>query len=360
MNKTTTTLLTAAGLIFLAGCKTEVMRDRPFKEGPQEDPVVQQPMQRPVEKEAVPVQQAPAPRFKPMSGEFSNEGIEDNTLCRRSTRKASGCTLAKGGVYVVKRGDTLGRIARKYGVSVQALREANNRTAAQDRFLRPGTKLVIPGGKAVKNGKGVKSAAQGRKITGKLNADGTYTIVKGDNIPKIARKFGIRARALQAANNLSDEATTRLQIGQKLVIPTGADAAVSARKSGAKKSLRKSVPAPRQVPTAAPAADDVAVTPPPAEQPAAAPAPAPVPAAGETAPDPAPAADGDTAAVLPPAAAETASAAGTQFVSVTGYKDLAEFAAKHNTTVEELCKLNPRLNPAEPLSVHEMLYVPKK
>lgn len=359
MNKTTTTLLTAAGLIFLAGCKTEVMGDRRYKDVPQEDPVAQQPMQRPVEKESAPAPVQKAPRFKPMNGEFSNEGVEDAAPAKKAKKVAApACIAAKGGVYVVKRGDTLGRIARNHGVSVNALREANNRTAAQDRFLRPGTKLVIPGGKAVKAvkaGKGAKAAAPA-KVTGKLNADGTYTIVKGDNIPKIARKFGIRAKALQAANNLSDEATTRLQIGQKLVIPTGADARYTA---GKKKAAQKPAPkaAPKQAPV--PAADEVApVTPPPAEQPAAAPVAAPE-ATAPAAPAAAPAADGDTAAVLPPAA-DTASAAGTEFVSVAGYKDLAEFAAKNNTTIDELCKLNPRLNPAEPLAVNDMLYVPKK
>lgn len=50
-------------------------------------------------------------------------------------------------------------------------------------------------------------------------ADGTYTVKAGDTIPGIAKKLGIRSRDLQNANNLSDEATRRLQIGQKLVVP---------------------------------------------------------------------------------------------------------------------------------------------
>ena len=36
--KKTTTLLTAAGLLFLAGCKTEVMKDRKYTGTPKDDP----------------------------------------------------------------------------------------------------------------------------------------------------------------------------------------------------------------------------------------------------------------------------------------------------------------------------------
>lgn len=366
MNKTTKTLLMAAGLILLAGCSTEVMGERRFKgDLPKDDleqgqQVVQRPMD-PVQRPVEPVQPAPAPvspRFKPMQGEFAGDGIEDETPRRKKAAPQRSKKVAKGGVYVVKPGDTLGRIARRYGVTVNALRSANNRTAAQDRFLRPGSKLVIPGGSCAKAApKGKAAPRTGKKITGKLNADGTYTIVKGDNIPKIARKFGIRAKALQAANNLSDEATTRLQIGQKLVIPTGPDARYTRKKNVVKKAASKKVqPQQKEV---KPAADDSIVVPP---APAPAPAPAPVPVDSVVpapAPAPAPVADGETANVLPPADTVSVESA-TQFVSVAGYKDLADFAAKHNTTIEVLCKLNPRLNPSEPLAPNDMLYVPKK
>ena len=46
------------------------------------------------------------------------------------------------GTYTVRRGDTLGRIARRYGVSVQALARANN---VRGRALRSGQRLQIPG-----------------------------------------------------------------------------------------------------------------------------------------------------------------------------------------------------------------------
>ena len=360
--KKTTTLLTAAGLLFLAGCKTEVMKDRKYTGIPKDDPAPVQvaPMDPPEKAPVAPIENTPAPApapkgFKPMEGCYANDGIEDDSLRSKKARskKAAVKAAPKGGVYVVKAGDTLGRIAARYGVSVNALRNANNRTAAQDKLLRIGTKLVIPAAGAKGAVKGGAKAAPARKFAGKLNADGTYTMVKGDNIPKVARKFGIRAKALQAANNLTDEETTRLQIGHKLTIPTGA-----AAKAGSKKAVnKKSAPAPKKPAAPAPKKELPAV-----EESTPATPPAPVPAADEAtaALPPAPAAD-EATAVLPPAApAENAAAAETQFVSVAGYKDLAEFASKNNTTIDELCKLNPRLDPNAPLAPNDMLYVPKK
>ena len=376
MNKTTTTLLTAAGLLLLAGCKTEVMKHRRYQgDPPQNDPAMKQSApaaQRPMEQK---FEQGPAPapapdaplsspssRFSPMSGSYSNEGVEDDNLRlaprRKGAKRAAAVSAGSGAsVYIVKPGDTLGRIARRHGVSVDSLRQANNRTAAQDRFLRPGTKLNIPGAKAGSAPKAVKgkNAPRRGKKTPALNADGTYTMVRGDNIPKVARKFGIRAKALQAANNLTDEETTKLQIGHKLIIPAGKDAKVVRKGKAAPKkaAARKPAPAPKKE-----AAEQSAPLPPPPADNGGAdalppPAPAPVSAA---------AADTGTAALPPPAPApvENGAASNTSFVSVAGYKTLEEFAAKNNTTVDEVIKLNPRIDRNAPISTYEMLYVPVK
>ena len=363
MNKTTT-LLVAAGMIFLAGCRTEVMDGRRYKnEPPADDPVESRRQAQPVprqQRNARPLPPPADPGFQPMSGDFSNEGIEEETPRSRPARKAGAsrgavkqnAAVAKGGVYVVKKGDTLGSIARRHGVSVNALRAANKRTAAQDRNLSIGTKLVIPaGGAAVKkqSGKAVKTTGRqtaAPKVTGKLNADGTYTMVKGDSIPRVARKFGIRAKALQAANNLSDEATTKLQIGHKLIIPTAPGAKIGSSKKSVTSAAAKPVKAktvqqpveqnqvqPRQ------SVEQNQVQP---QQPAA------------------PAADGEATTELPPESAVDTAANNTKYVSTSGYASLEEFAQKHKTTVEVLRHINPQLNPAEPLSTHDMLYVPNK
>ena len=66
-----------------------------------------------------------------------------------------------GATHVVRKGDTLGKIARSHHVSVAKIREAN---ALEGTRLSVGTKLVIPGGKSQsKRRKG--SSGKGKRVT---------------------------------------------------------------------------------------------------------------------------------------------------------------------------------------------------
>ena len=78
MTKVTVTLLTAAGLLALAGCKSEVMQDRTYAE-PQNDPssrtaapAARQPMapasDRPARSSQVSPAPAGRPTYQPMTG----------------------------------------------------------------------------------------------------------------------------------------------------------------------------------------------------------------------------------------------------------------------------------------------------
>lgn len=62
-------------------------------------------------------------------------------------------------------------------------------------------------------GKGGAAAAP----TGVLNPDGTYTIAAGDNLSRIATKFGVKVDAIEAENPGID--SRRLRVGQKIRIP---------------------------------------------------------------------------------------------------------------------------------------------
>ena len=61
---------------------------------------------------------------------------------RKATRGAPAVARAGAGSHVVRRGDTLTGLARRYGVSVQALREANDLSVSD--VLKRGTRLRIP------------------------------------------------------------------------------------------------------------------------------------------------------------------------------------------------------------------------
>lgn len=104
------------------------------------------------------------------------------------------------GRYRVQRGDTLGAIGRRYGVSQQALM-AENGLANRNR-IHVGQVLKLP-----RSGTRTAQAATGS----------TYTIRAGDTLDAVARRFGVSRKALVSANNLPN--AHQLKIGQRLVIP---------------------------------------------------------------------------------------------------------------------------------------------
>ena len=102
--------------------------------------------------------------------------------------------------YRVRRGDTLIKIARLFGTSLNALVAVND-IRDTDR-IRKGAVLAIPSGQGSKE--------QGRP--------GSYRVQRGDTLSKIARLFGTSVNALMAANNLRNP--NHVRKGTVLTIPS--------------------------------------------------------------------------------------------------------------------------------------------
>ncbi len=108
--------------------------------------------------------------------------------------------------YRVKAGDSLYRIAKKYHVSADAIRDANG--LAGDA-LKPNQLLVIPAGKPQKKTP-VPVAAK------KNGRDASVHIVKkGETLAGVAEKTGIPASEIRQLNGLK---TSKLKPGQRLVL----------------------------------------------------------------------------------------------------------------------------------------------
>ena len=108
--------------------------------------------------------------------------------------------------HTVKRGDSLYTLARRYGVSIEAVMDANDLT---DEIIIIGRELTIPIGQHIAGG--------GQGVSGELPPEQVYQVRPGDSASVIARKFNTSVPALAEANRLADP--NRLRAGQKLVIP---------------------------------------------------------------------------------------------------------------------------------------------
>jgi LysM repeat protein len=126
-------------------------------------------------------------------------------------------TETAGPEYVVVKGDSLWKIAKKNGVTVKAIEAAN--PGVNPSKLKVGQKLSIPGAT------GAAPATTG--MTGSAPAGGAeiYVVKSGDTLTRIAKRYGITARAIQSENSLS---TTRITVGQKLKIPAKTESAPAA------------------------------------------------------------------------------------------------------------------------------------
>ena len=150
----------------------------------------------------------------------------------------------EGSEYVVVSGDTLGKIAKKNGVTLKALEAANPGVNA--KHLKVKQKLTIPAGGSTPGG--ITASASADTSGADTGTATSYTVKSGDTLHKIAKRFGTSVKAIEAENNLS---TTKIKVGQKLKIPGKAEtAAPEAMPAPAAPAAAPVMPAPPSTPAA--------------------------------------------------------------------------------------------------------------
>ncbi|MGQ0792826.1 MAG: LysM peptidoglycan-binding domain-containing protein [Deltaproteobacteria bacterium] len=106
--------------------------------------------------------------------------------------------------YVVKKGDTLYGLSKKFGVSLDEIKEANR---IQGENLKIGSVIFVP----------ETVAANSLSAPKKSEADKLqYVVIKGDTLYGIASGFRVSAGDIRELNNIKGDG---LRIGQKLLIP---------------------------------------------------------------------------------------------------------------------------------------------
>jgi len=113
---------------------------------------------------------------------------------------------ASASQHVVVKGDSFSTIAKKYGVTARAVSDAN--PGVDSTRLKIGQKLAVP--------PPTLRTATGATGSGANGGDKSYVVKSGDTLFKIAKTYGVSAKALRSANQLR---TDQIKVGQKLVIP---------------------------------------------------------------------------------------------------------------------------------------------
>lgn len=111
------------------------------------------------------------------------------------------------GNYTVKSGDSLSKIARLNGVSLQSLMSINGMTSTS--IIRPGQILILPT---------TSSPVTIPTAPSIVVPDGTntYTVKKGDNLTRIATLYGSSVKEIMEWNNLADAG--KIKVGQLLIV----------------------------------------------------------------------------------------------------------------------------------------------
>ena len=116
--------------------------------------------------------------------------------------------------YVFKKGDSLYKISKKFGVSINELKKRNKLRSSR---IKPGREIVIPEPHASSTTRNSsKPKTVDKAMVSKSEDETQYcTVKKGDTLSAISRKYSIPVSEIRELNDLRP---TKLKPGQKLLI----------------------------------------------------------------------------------------------------------------------------------------------
>ena len=149
------------------------------------------------------------PEVDPVSREavLESQRIASTKLKIIKEVKSDVLSSNKASFYVVQNGDNLNAIAEKNNVSIADLKEWNHLTGTT---VQIGKSLQVSA-----NEEEVKGVVATTKLEPVELKDINYTVVKGDNLSSISRKFGTAIQDLKEWNNLSNQNIT---VGSSLIV----------------------------------------------------------------------------------------------------------------------------------------------
>lgn len=139
---------------------------------------------------------------------------------KSSAKGASTGAAAGKRTHIVRSGDTVIGIAKKYGVSADSVRAANG---IVDDELYLGARIIIDGGAS---GATSSSGSSSSGTSGTSKVGGTYTVKAGDYLEGIAHRHGVSLNSLLKANGLTS--SSLILPGDTLKIPGSSSTGSSA------------------------------------------------------------------------------------------------------------------------------------
>lgn len=126
-----------------------------------------------------------------------------NASAAKASKKSSGSSEKKAATtkHKVRRGETLGAIASRYGVTVDNLKDWNNLSSSR---IDVGQTLIVKGNKSTSSLRSSKSSYT------------THTVRNGETLGGIAERYRTTASAIRKANGIKG---SMIRKGQKLKIP---------------------------------------------------------------------------------------------------------------------------------------------
>ena len=174
-----------------------------------------EPTSAPATPTPAPATPAPATPTPAPSNNNSNNDSDNSSDSQVSQATATPAPTPEAITYTVQKGDSLWKIARRNGCSLQTLMEANKELLKNSDRIYPNQKLIIPTSDATPN---VPLWQQPAALPNS-GAYRTYKVQKGDSLWKIAHENGCSLEELIILNNISADRVKLIYPGWELLIP---------------------------------------------------------------------------------------------------------------------------------------------
>jgi len=157
--------------------------------------------------------------------------VSESPLRKSGTEKSPGTETKSKGThtapryYTVEKGDTLIKIAERFGVTVQNLLEENKLRKEDPLYVGKRLKINTKGKETWGNTPGNHSSGKTGATKPPLTPESTkgakkkvsyYTVERGDSLTKIAERFGVTVKELLDGNGM--KASDPLHVGRRLKI----------------------------------------------------------------------------------------------------------------------------------------------